>query len=258
MSKRLLQSFLLDSSLQLKNRVVLAPMTRARCGTDQVPKPWNVTYYVQRASAGLIISEATTISPQAMGWAHSPAIYNKEHIHGWRILTDKVHEAGGKIFCQLWHMGRVTHSSYGFQPVAPSAIAAKGQGAGAYGADFKKYPCEVPRALDTSEIINVVNEYKHAAKCAIEAGFDGVEVHGANGYLIDQFLQSKSNIRTDRYGGSVEKRFIFLKEVLEAVCSVVPPTRVGVRLSPNGSFNDMGAEDNHDSFSYVIAEVCSY
>jgi len=243
--------------IALKNRVALAPMTRARSGVDQIPKPHMIDYYVQRASVGLIITEATIISQQGMGWAHAPAIYTPEHVAGWKPIVEKVHEAGGVIFCQLWHMGRVCHSSFhGIQPVSSSAVAARGDGV--RGGDYEKHPYEVPHALTEEEIAGVVSDYKHAAELAKEAGFDGIEVHGANGYLLDQFLQSNINVRTDKYGGSLENRFRIIGEVLEAVSEVYPSNRVGIRFSPNGVFNDCGNEDNFDSFSYFIAQLEKY
>jgi len=242
--------------LELKNRVILAPLTRGRCGRDQVPKSHVVEYYKQRASFGLVISEATVISKQGMGWSGAPAIYNDEHVAGWKTVTDAVHAEGGKIFCQLWHMGRVTHSDFhGLQPVSASAIAAEGN---AWVYDKVKKPYEIPRPLELSEISGVVEEYRFAAESAKSAGFDGVEIHAANGYLIDQFLQTTSNTRTDDYGGSKENRFLLLKQVLEAVGTVFPYNRIAVRLSPNGSFGSMGSADNFESYSYFIKQLDAF
>lgn len=253
MSKKLLTTVQLGD-LTLKNRIALAPMTRARSGADQVPKPWNVEYYVQRASAGLIITEGTIPCEQGMGWNYVPGIYTDAHVEGWKKVTDAVHEKGGVIFCQLWHMGRVTHSTFhGKQPVAPSAVTARGDGT--YGSDFVKHPYEEPHALTLEELPQVLAEYKNAAECAKRAGFDGVEIHSANGYLLDEFLQSHTNIRTDEYGGSKENRFRFVKEVIETVTSVFPSNRVGIRFSPNGAFNDMGNEDNFEVYSYYISQL---
>jgi len=214
-------------------------------------------YYSQRASAGLIISEATTISPQANGWVQSPGVYTDEMTAGWRKVVDAVHAAGGRIFCQLWHMGRASHSDFhgGQLAVAPSAIAIQGD---PIRTPEGKKPHEIPRALETSEIAQVVEEYRQAAERAKAAGFDGVEIHGANGYLIDQFLQSKTNQRTDDYGGSVENRYRFLGEVVDAVTSVFPANRVGVRLAPNGNFNDMGSPDYREQFSYTAQQLDGY
>eukprot|EP00958_Prasinococcus_capsulatus_P012609 scaffold1265_cov366-Prasinococcus_capsulatus_cf.AAC.22 len=238
--------------LKLKNRIILAPMTRAR-SQGRVPNSANVEYYRQRAGAGLLITEATTISEVANGWADSPGIYTEEQAEGWKKVVDAVHEEGSQIICQLWHIGRASHSSFmpeGESIVSASAIAIEGEGV--YGADIKKHPHEVPRALETEEVEATVEDYGKAAEFAKAAGFDGVEIHGANGYLIDQFLQSCSNVREDKYGGDVEGRFTFCKEIIERVLQVYPAGRVGIRLSPNGAYNGMGAEDNFESFLYVF------
>ena len=190
-----------------------------------------------------------------MGWAHCPAIYGSQHVEGWKAVTKSVHDANGLIFCQLWHMGRVTHSSHhGIQPVSASALIANGDGA--IGKDGLKHPFEVPRALELNEIQRLVTDFKTAAKNAKEAGFDGIEVHAANGYLLDQFLQSKTNIRTDAYGGSKENRFRVVKEIVEAVSTEFPSNRVAVRISPNGVYNDVGSDDNFEAFNYYLTEVC--
>ena len=248
----------LDRGLTLKNRVVLAPLTRARAGAERMPNALMAEYYRQRADAGLIITEATTISQQANGWLHSPGIYTPEQTEAWKQVVDAVHDRGGKIFLQLWHTGRASHSSFQENnqlPVAPSAI--KIEGAEAHTPDGKQ-PYETPRALATEEIPQIVEDYRKAAANAKEAGFDGVEIHSANGYLIDEFLQSKTNHRTDRYGGSMENRYRFLQEVLESVLTVWDAGQVGVRLSPNGSFNDMGASDYRETFTYVAQQLNSY
>lgn len=249
----LLQPFTLHD-LQLANRVVLAPMTRSRAGVARQPNGLMAEYYAQRSSAGLLITEATTISEEANGWNESPGIYSDAMVEGWKLTTSAVHELGGKIFLQLWHMGRASHSSFhGGQPaVAPSAIKIDEE---YIHTPIGKQPHEVPRALETDEIPRVVEDYRRAAERAKAAGFDGVEVHGANGYLIDTFLQSKSNHRSDAYGGSVENRHRFLDEVVQAVCTVWPASRVGVRLSPNGSFNDMGSADFREQFSYTASQL---
>ncbi|WP_459555306.1 alkene reductase [Lacunimicrobium album] len=240
--------------LKLPNRVVMAPLTRARAGVTRIPNDLMAEYYTQRASAGLIISEATAISPQGYGWPNAPGVYTPEMVEGWKQVTKSVHDAGGHIFLQLWHMGRQSHSSFhnGELPVSASAIAVNDDGA--HTLEGKK-PREVPRALETHEIPGVVNDYKTAAQHAKDAGFDGVEIHGANGYLVDQFMQSKSNHRTDDYGGSIEKRARFLLEVTDAVTSVWESTRVGVRLSPNGVYGDMGSPDFHEQFTYAASEL---
>ena len=244
--------------LILKNRVAMAPMTRARAGAERIPNALMAEYYAQRANAGLIITEGTTISPQANGWQNSPGIYTPEQTQAWKPIVEAVHEKGGKIFLQLWHTGRASHPSFQIDnqlPVAPSAI--KIEGMESHTPDGKK-PYEVPRALETAEIPQVVEQYRQAAINAKEAGFDGVEIHGANGYLIDEFLQSKTNHRTDEYGGGVENRYRFLKEIVEAVLTVWDAGRVGVRLSPNGAFNDMGSPDYQEAFTYIIQQLDAY
>ena len=245
------------AGLPLSNRVVLAPMTRARAGKSRVPNALMAEYYAQRANAGLIVTEATTISPQANGWVDSPGIYTDEQQAGWVPVVKAIHDGGSKVFLQLWHMGRASHSSFhdGAPAVAPSAIKISGD---YIHTPLGKLPYEEPRALETSEIPGVVEEYRRAAERAQAAGFDGVEIHGANGYLIDQFLQSKTNHRTDEYGGSIENRFRFLKEVTEAVLTVFPANRVGVRQSPNGVFNDMGSPDYRATFLYAATQLNSY
>jgi N-ethylmaleimide reductase len=239
--------------LTLKNRVVLAPLTRARAGVERLPNALMREYYTQRAGAGLLITEATVISEQAIGWPQSPGIYTDAQTAGWRQVTEAVHEKGTPIFLQLWHMGRSSHSTFREDrslPVAPSAIKLNGD---YIHTPTGKHPYETPRALETHEVPLVVEDYRRAAQRAKDAGFDGVEIHGANGYLIDQFLQSRTNQRTDRYGGSVEKRIQFLREVTEAVLTVWPAACVGVRLSPNGNFNDMGSPDFRETFLAAAA-----
>jgi N-ethylmaleimide reductase len=244
--------------LQLKNRVVLAPMTRGRAGVERIPNELMAKYYAQRASAGLLITEATVVSEQANGWNNSPGIYTEEQAKAWQLVVDAVHKKGAPIFLQLWHCGRASHSSF-FKnnqlPVAPSAIKIEGD---TIHTPIGKMPYEVPRALETDEIPLIVKDYRVAAKRAKEAGFDGVEIHAANGYLIDEFLESKTNKRTDKYGGGVENRFRFLREIVEAIISVWPAARVGVRLSPNGIFNDMGSPDYIETFTYVASQLDKY
>mmetsp|Transcript_11874 Transcript_11874/g.20630 ORF Transcript_11874/g.20630 Transcript_11874/m.20630 type:complete len:370 (+) Transcript_11874:134-1243(+) len=246
----------LANGLTLKNRILFSPLTRGRSGHSRIPNEWNLKYYSERAGAGLVVTEATAVSETANGWAQSAGCYTAEMSEGWKKVADAVHEAGSLICLQLWHSGRKSHPS--FQPgnqaiVAPSAIAIEGDGV--YGIDDKKYPHPVPRALETSEIPAIVEDYKKAAKYALEAGIDMVEVHAANGYLINTFLDSSTNKRTDQYGGSVEHRFRFLKEVIEAVGTVYPYNRIGVRISPNGAYNNMGAEDSVETYTYVAAEL---
>ncbi len=247
----LLQPFQLHD-LTLPNRVVMAPLTRSRAGADRIPNATMAEYYAQRSSAGLIVSEATTISEQANGWMESPGIYTDAMEAGWRLTTDAVHRKGGRIFLQLWHLGRASHSSFhgGRLPVSASAVKLNGD---AIATPTGKQPYEVPRALETHEIAGIVADYARAAERAQAAGFDGVEIHAANGYLIDQFLQAKTNLRTDAYGGSIEKRLRFLGEVVAAVAAVWPSRRVGVRLSPNGAFNDMGSPNYREQFTQAAA-----
>lgn len=244
-------------SIELSHRVVMAPLTRLRSRQPgDVPHALNAEYYGQRASqGGLIITEATDISPQARGYPGAPGIYSAEQIEGWRQVTDDVHAKGGIIFLQIWHTGRVSHSSMRpgvALPVAPSALAAGGMHMDATGAPV---PFETPRALEEDEIASIVDDFRQAALNAKAAGFDGVEVHGANGYLIDQFLRDGSNRRTDSYGGSIENRARFLLEVVDAVVSTWEPGRVGVRLSPWGNFNDMEDSDTPSLFRYAASEL---
>lgn len=240
--------------ITLPNRIVLSPMTRGRAGTARLPNRLMAEYYAQRSSAGLLISEATTISEEANGWNESPGIYTDEMTEGWKHVTSAVHEKDRVIFLQLWHCGRASHSSFhdGKPAVAPSAIKINEP---YIHTPTGKQPHEVPRALGTSEIPRIVEEYQRAAERAKEAGFDGVEIHAANGYLIDTFLQSKTNHRTDEYGGSVENRYRFLKEVVEGIKSVWPVHRIGVHLSPNGAFNDMGSPDYREQFTFVARQL---
>src|SRR5437899_5242545 len=216
--------------LTLPTRIVLSPMTRARAGAARLPNRLMAEYYAQRCAAGLLVTEATTISEEAEGWSESPGIYTDEMTEGWKHTTNAVHETGGVIFLQLWHTGRASHSSFhgGKPAVAPSAIKINEP---EIHTPTGKQPHEVPRALETSEIPRVVADYRRAAERAKQAGFDGVELHAANGYLIDQFLQSKTNWRTDEYGRSVENRYRFLKEVIEGVTSGLPAQPSGLHPS---------------------------
>jgi N-ethylmaleimide reductase len=238
----------------LPNRIVMAPMTRSRAGEGNVPSDLAVTYYEQRASAGLIISEGTQVSQQGQGYIGTPGIYSDGQVAGWRKVTAAVHAKGGRIFAQLWHVGRISHPSFqlgGGLPVAPSAVGAEGQtftatGPQAFG---------TPRALELDEIPGVVEQFAHGARQALAAGFDGVEIHGANGYLIDQFLRDGANHRTDAYGGPVENRARFLLEVTAAVVKVWGADRVGVRLSPLGAFNTMSDSNPEATFGYAAAAL---
>jgi N-ethylmaleimide reductase len=233
----------------LPNRMVMAPMTRLRAdGT--VPTKTMAKYYAQRASAGLIITECTMVSPLSNGYLNCPGIYSQEQIYGWKLVTEAVHAKGGKILLQLWHSGRVAHPSLldGEEPIAPSAIAGVGQ----LHTPIGKVDLPSPRALKTEEIPEIIEQFRQGAKNAMEAGFDGVELHGAFGYLIDQFLQDGSNQRTDNYGGSVENRARFLLEVVEAVTGVWGGNRVGIKLSPSNTFYGMSDSSPQATFSYVI------
>lgn len=244
--------------LGLANRVVMAPLTRSRAGANRIPNALMAKYYSQRASAGLIITEATTISDQANGWNHSPGVYSDEMVEGWREVVNAIHANGGKVFLQLWHMGRASHSDFhdGRLPVAPSELAIENDHI--HTPSGEKKPYEVPRALETEELPQIVEDYRRASERAKEAGFDGVEVHSANGYLLDQFLQSKSNQRTDAYGGSIEARYRFLGEVVNAVTSVFSADRVGVRIAPNGVYNNMGSPDYREQFTFVASQLNQY
>lgn len=239
--------------LELKNRIVMAPLTRSRAGAGNVPQDINRLYYEQRVGAGLIITEATQISPLGQGYIFTPGIHSREQIEGWKRITDAVHAKGGTIVMQLWHVGRISHPDFhGQQPVAPSAVAPRNMET--YTAEGLK-PIPEPRALTLAEIQAVINDYRQAALNAKEAGFDGVEVHGANGYLLDQFLEDGTNKRDDEYGGPVENRARLLLEVMDAVIDVWGNGRVGVRLSPGGSFNDMSDSSPQETFAYTVKEL---
>ena len=243
--------------LTVANRIALAPMTRCKAGPDRLANPLIADFYAQRAGAGLLITEATTVSAQGNGYLNTPGIYTDEQGAAWRQVTEAVHAKGGVIFLQLWHTGRASHSEFHGGDLPVSASAVKLEGDGVHTPTGKK-DFEVPRALETGELPGVVADYVSAAERAKEAGFDGVEIHAANGYLLDQFLQSKTNQRTDAYGGSVENRFRLLREVVEGVCGVWGPERVAVRLAPNGAFNDMGSPDYRETFTYAARELDAY
>ena len=247
--------------LALANRIVMAPLTRNR-SPNAVPGALTATYYAQRASAGLLISEATAISHQGQGYADVPGLYAPEQIAGWKAVTAAVHAAGGKIVAQLWHVGRVSHHSLqpdGGAPVAPSAIRAKtktyllnADGSGGF------VPASEPRALALDELPGIVADFRRAARAAIEAGFDGVEVHAANGYLIDQFLRAGSNQRTDAYGGSIENRARLLVEVMDAICAEIGAGRTGIRISPVTPANDVADPDPQPLFTHVVEQLAQW
>ncbi len=251
-----IRSFLVASSLfddldlgplTLPHRVAMAPLTRNRAAEGNVPSDLNATYYRQRADAAVIVSEATQVAPKGQGYPRTPGIHSDTQVDGWKKVTDAVHDAGGRILLQLWHVGRISHSLYhdGEKPLAPSPIAPDGQ---VLTPDLEMTAFETPRALATEEVPEVVEQYRTGAKNARRAGFDGVEIHAANGYLIDQFLRSGTNERTDRYGGSLGNRLRFLREVTGAVTDVWDSERVGIRLSPLSPFNDMGDDTPADTF----------
>lgn len=241
-------------SLLLKNRIVMAPMTRSRAGDRDTPSHLTALYYSQRASAGLLVTEATFIAPEARGYAGTAGIFTDAQIKAWRIVTDAVHAAGGAIYCQLWHVGRRSHPDLqpgGVLPVAPSAIASAGNAITYTG----RPPFPVPRALETEEIPAIARQYGHAARCARDAGFDGVELHAANGYLVDQFLRNRTNRRTDIYGGSPANRTRFLAMVLDEMMREWPVERIGVRLSPLSPVNDMGDSDPEPVFTLAVERM---
>jgi N-ethylmaleimide reductase len=239
---------------KLSNRIVMAPLTRSRAQAGDLPSLLAAQYYRQRSTAGLIITEATQISAQGKGYAFTPGIYNNAQVEGWKSVTAAVHQDGGRIFLQLWHVGRISHPSLQPShalPVAPSAIKPEGKAFTEGGF----LPFVTPRALETSEIAGIVEQYHAASQYALDAGFDGVEIHAANGYLIDQFLRDSTNHRTDIYGGSLENRTRLLMEVTAAVASVWPADRVGVRLSPISPANDISDSDPATLFSYVVEQL---
>lgn len=240
-------------SLTLPNRIFLAPLTRARAGQQRVPNALMAEYYRQRSSAGLILTEATSVTPMGVGYANTPGIWSDEQVTGWKLVTQAVHEAGGRIFLQLWHVGRISDPMFldGALPVAPSAIAS----AGHVSLVRPQKSFVTPRALELSEIPGIIEAYRKGAENAKVAGFDGVEIHGANGYLLDQFLQTKTNHRTDNYGGSLENRARLMLEVTDAVISVWGADRVGMHLAPRCDSHDMGDANPLETFSYVAREL---
>lgn len=248
-------------TLDIPNRIVMAPLTRARASADNIPQPVQGDYYAQRAQAGLIVSEATAVDPLGMGWYRVPGIWSEAMTQGWRGVTDRVHQAGGRIYCQLWHMGRLVLPDYigGQLPIGPSAIAGEGEtmappDANYSGGFLPMKPYVVPREMTQTDIDQVVAAFRAGARNALRAGFDGVEIHGANGYIIDQFLQSRTNRRTDGYGGSVDNRLRLLREIVEAVTAEVELGRVGLRISPTSERKGMG-DENPAALTQAIAGV---
>jgi 2,4-dienoyl-CoA reductase-like NADH-dependent reductase (Old Yellow Enzyme family) len=252
MTQILLQPLKLGD-VAIRNRIVMAPLTRQRSGDTRTPNDLMVEYYTQRAGAGLILTEATSVEPMGVGYQGSPGIWNEEQIRGWKRVTDAVHSKGGAIFLQLWHVGRISdpHFLDGKAPVAPSAVTPTGH----VSLLRPQRPYTTPRALETREVKTLVQTYRQAAVNAKTAGFDGVELHAANGYLIDQFLQTKTNKRTDEYGGPVENRARFLLEIADAVIGVWGAGRVGVHLAPASDSHDMGDENPRETFGYVAREL---
>jgi len=240
--------------LQLPNRILMSPMTRSRAGAGDVPQDLNVEYYTQRASAGLIITEGVQISPEGKGYCRTPGIYNDAQIAGWRKITDSVHGAGGRMFLQLWHVGRVSHplNTDGVRAVAPSAIQAKGQ---MFTVEEGLQPFAVPHALTTAEVEGVVKEFGHASACAKKAGFDGVELHAGQGYLPMQFLSPNANQRDDKYGGSVANRVRFVVEALEAAVDAFGAERVGIRIAPGNTFNDVMDENPVETYTTLLQAI---
>lgn len=245
-------------TMELKNRVFMAPLTRNRAHDDtDIPNDLAIEYYMQRASAGLIIAEGTQISRVGKGYIRTPGIYTDEQVSKWKAITNAVHDKGGKIFLQLWHVGRISHNAVlpeGQQPLAPSAIKAKAQTF----VDGKMVDVSEPREMTAKEIDQLITEYKTAAKNADKAGFDGVEIHAANGYLLNQFLADGSNHRTDNYGGSVANRVRIIEQVIEAILEVFDTGRVGIRLSPTGTFNDVSHSDPVETYTAVIKSLNRY
>jgi len=239
--------------IDLKNRLVMSPMTRSRAVEGNAPNPLAATYYAQRSTAGLIVTEGTQVSPQGVGYIRTPGIHSPEQVAGWRQVTEAVHRAGGRIFAQLWHVGRISHPDFhdGELPVAPSAIAADGEVFTSKG----RTRMVTPRALELNELPGVIEQFKRGAENARAAGFDGVELHGANGYLLDQFLRDGANRRADAYGGSIRNRARFPLEVTEAVIGVWGADRVGYKVSPNSAFNSMSDSDPVATYTYFAGEL---
>jgi 2,4-dienoyl-CoA reductase-like NADH-dependent reductase (Old Yellow Enzyme family) len=249
---KLLKEYKLNEEITLNNRIVMAPLTRCFATDELVPTTEIANYYEKRADAGLIITEATIINPMGQGYPNTPGIFNKKQIEGWKQTTEKVHAKGGKIFLQIWHVGRVSHPIYlnGNDPVAPSAIKLEGHVPRSGDLEYG-----TPRALETNEVNAIINDYEQAALNAIEAGFDGVEIHGANGYLIDQFLHQHTNTRDDMYGGSIENRVRFALEIVDKVTKAIGSQRTGIRLSPGAYFNMKHIAGDEETFKHLLNKL---
>ncbi|TMW68966.1 hypothetical protein Poli38472_001122 [Pythium oligandrum] len=249
----------LGPNLVLKNRIVMAPMGRARANHDtRAPSADNELYFEQRAGAGLIITDATSVSEEAHGWFGAPGMYTEEHVEAWKRVVDRVHARGGVIFLQIWHMGRMGSPTFNAKHDLVSASAIQGVGLPQRDATGEFTTYQVPRELKIEEIPEIVESFRRASELAKRAGFDGIDIHAANAYLIDQFLQSSSNKRTDKYGGSFENRARFLLEIVEAIKTVWPSYRIGVRLAPNSDYGGMGNEDNYDMFTYTMEQLSKH
>jgi 2,4-dienoyl-CoA reductase-like NADH-dependent reductase (Old Yellow Enzyme family) len=249
--RKLLEEFELSSSIKLKNRIVMAPLTRCFADEDLAPTQLIADYYARRADTGLIITEATIVTPDGQGYPNTPGIYDKNQIQRWKEVTDKVHLSGGKIFSQLWHVGRVSHPTYlnGKDPVAPSAVTLSGR------VPRTEFEYGTPRALETKEVYTIINEFKQAALNAMEAGFDGVEIHGANGYLLDQFIHQHTNLRTDEFGGNLESRAKFTLDIVDEVISAIGADKVGIRLSPGAYISQEHTKGDEETYAYILEKL---
>jgi len=250
-TEKLLNEFKLSSSLTIKNRIIMAPLTRCFADEELVPTQLMADYYARRADTGLIITEATIVTPNGQGYPNTPGIYSEKQIKNWKIVTDKVHKKEGKIFLQLWHVGRVSHPVYlkGNDPVAPSAVALTGH------VPRTELEYGTPRALETKEVYEIINEFKQAALNAMEAGFDGVEIHGANGYLLDQFIHQHTNLRTDEFGGSLEARAKFTLDIVDQIIEAIGADKVGIRLSPGAYVNQQNSEGDEQTYIYILEKL---
>lgn len=248
---KLLEEFKLSSTVTLKNRIVMAPLTRCFADADLAPTELMADYYARRADTGLIITEAILVTQKGQGYPNTPGLYNENQIAKWKVVTDRVHQNGGKIFSQLWHVGRVSHSIYlnGDAPVAPSAVALEGR------LSRTKLQYEMPRALETKEVYQIINDFVQAAKNAIRAGFDGVEIHGANGYLLDQFIHQHTNLRTDEFGGSVEARAKFTLDIVNQTVEAIGADRVGIRLSPAAYVSQQHTAGDEETYLYILEKL---